>query len=423
MKKFAIQMCLVALLLASVAALPAQSADPEVRALWVTRFDYTQPDDVRAIIQNAADLNFNVVLFQVRGNGTVFYPSEIEPWAWELTSDSPATTGQDPGWDPLALAIELAHERGIELHAYMNVFPAWREQVYPPRDSGQLWWDHPDWFMCDASGRRMIPRDPRVPYSDPVYGGPLDNVRRDAPPGPWYSFISPGVPEVQDYLASVFEEVAANYDVDGLHFDYIRYPGEIHEVTAGYGDRADELGNWSYDPVSLARFQHETGFLAPDASPEAWTRWRCAQITETVRKIRERVDAARPGLILSASVMPVPALAISENNQDYCTWMEEGLLDSAVTMGYTADTELFHTRVENLLNDRPSHGRIVSGLSLGNGPEPAIAEINSTRELGVDGFAGFAYSHLFDRDNGHVRMPLADALAEGPLAEPAPVGW
>jgi uncharacterized lipoprotein YddW (UPF0748 family) len=404
--------------------IPAQStADPEARALWITRWDYTEPDHVRAIVENAASLNFNILLFQVRGNGTVFYPSAIEPWAWELTSDGPETTGQDPGWDPLALAIEEAHARDIELHVYMNVFPAWRSQDYPPRDSGQLWWEHPDWFMCDSSGRRMIPRDPSVPYADPIYGGPLDNTRREAPPGLWYSFISPGVPEVQDYLASVFEEIAANYEIDGIHFDYIRYPAEIREVSEGYGERARELGNWSYDPVSLARFTRETGVVAPDASPEAWIQWRCDQITATVRQTRERVDAVRPGVIISAAVMPNPQDAHDTKYQDYIPWMEDGLLDCAMTMGYTASAELFRTRTENLMWQRPSQGYVVPGLSFGNGPGPAIAEIEIARELGGDGFAGFAYSSLFDRNNGHIRRPLADALAEGPLAEPAPRPW
>jgi uncharacterized lipoprotein YddW (UPF0748 family) len=55
--------------------------EAEARMLWVTRWDYKTPEDVRAIVANAASLNFNVILFQVRGNGTVFYPSAIEPWA------------------------------------------------------------------------------------------------------------------------------------------------------------------------------------------------------------------------------------------------------------------------------------------------------------------------------------------------------
>jgi uncharacterized lipoprotein YddW (UPF0748 family) len=171
-----------------LASSPTQGAEreAEVRAIWVTRWDYKTPADVQQIVSNCAAMRFNVILFQVRGNGTVFYPSGMEPWAWELTSEGPETTGRDPGWDPLKLAIAEAHRHGMELHAYVNVFPAWRSQKFPPRDSGQLWWEHPDWFMCDAAGNRMIPRDADLD----------EGVTRD-----WYSFLSPGVPEVQDSRA------------------------------------------------------------------------------------------------------------------------------------------------------------------------------------------------------------------------------
>ena len=63
-------------------------------------------------------------------------------------------------------------------------------------------------------------------------------------------------------LLDLFGELVRNYDLDGLHYDYIRYPREIREVAEGYEDRAKKLGNWSYDPVSLARFSKETGIAA-----------------------------------------------------------------------------------------------------------------------------------------------------------------
>jgi len=75
MRKMILGLCL-AISLASMA-----TAD-EVRALWITRWDYTSPSHVNSIINNAANHNFNLLLFQVRGNATVFYQSSIEPWAW-----------------------------------------------------------------------------------------------------------------------------------------------------------------------------------------------------------------------------------------------------------------------------------------------------------------------------------------------------
>ncbi len=400
------------LTLGLLSAIPAQAAkrdnDKQVRALWVTRWDYKTPADVRMIMKNCAAMRFNVVLFQVRGNGTVFYPSKIEPWAWELTSEDPKTTGEDPGWDPLAVAIKEAHKRGLELHAYVNVFPAWRSQKFPPRTSGQLWWEHPDWFMCDAAGNRMIPRDAEA---DP-------KVSRD-----WYSFISPGVPEAQDYLVDLFEELVKNYDIDGLHYDYIRYPREIREVAKGYEDRAKRLGNWSYDPVSLARFSKETGIAAPDLDPEAWVKWRAEQITETARKVSERVRKHNPDIVITASVMADPEDAYQTKMQDYVTWMELGYLDAAITMNYTGDNAKFTTRCRALLERRPEKGWVVAGMSLGNDVKIIRDQVAITLDLKTDGFAGFAYARLFDRDNGHKPLPLAEKLTQTVLRGKADTPW
>lgn len=398
------------LVLSLLTTLPVQSEEREaqVRAIWVTRWDYKTPTDVRLIISNCAAMRFNVILFQVRGNGTVFYPSDIEPWAWELTSEGPETTGKDPKWDPLKIAINEAHKRGLEVHAYVNVFPAWRSQKFAPRDSGQLWWEHPDWFMCDAAGERMIPRDAEMD----------ENVKGD-----WYSFLSPGVPEVHDYLTDLFGELVENYDLDGLHYDYIRYPREIREVGEGYEERGKKLGNWSYDPVSLARFSKETGIAAPDLDPDAWVKWRAAQITEVTRKVSERVRELKPGIIISASVMADPVDAYKTKMQDYVTWLEKGYLDAAITMNYTGDNETFTSRCKALLERRPRQGWIVPGMNFGNNAETIRAQVGITKELKTDGFSGFAYSHLFDRDDGHKPKPLAKKLAQGLMPGKANTPW
>jgi uncharacterized lipoprotein YddW (UPF0748 family) len=398
------------LLLCLLTTLPVKSADrgAQVRAIWVTRWDYKSQADVRRIISNCGAMRFNVILFQVRGNGTAFYPSDIEPWAWELTSQGPETTGKSPGWDPLKVAIHEAHQRGLDLHAYVNVFPAWRSQKFAPRESGQLWWEHPDWFMCDAAGKRMIPRD----------ADRDKNVKGD-----WYSLLSPGVPEVQDYLTDLFGELAENYDLDGLHYDYIRYPHEIREVAPGYEERGKKLGNWSYDPVSLARFSKETGIAAPDLDPDAWVKWRAAQITDVAQKISERVRRLKPDIIISASVMADPVDAYKTKMQDYVTWMEKGYLDVAITMNYTGDNKTFNSRCKALVERRPERGLIVPGINFGNNAETIRAQVGITNELKTDGFSGFAYSYLFDRDDGHKPKPLAERLAQDLMPGKAATPW
>ena len=158
MKKIPLALLTVFPLLISLLLTGAAPAHlPEVRAIWVTRFDYKKPADVEAIVANCARAGFTDIFFQIRGNGTVSYPSRVEPLAFELTSENAATTGRNPGWDPLKIAADSAKKQGIRLHAYMNVLPGWRGTQDPPRSAGQSWTAHPEWFMVDSLGQRMRP--------------------------------------------------------------------------------------------------------------------------------------------------------------------------------------------------------------------------------------------------------------------------
>jgi uncharacterized lipoprotein YddW (UPF0748 family) len=194
-------------------------------------------------------------------------------------------------------------------------------------------------------------------------------------------------------------------------------------VAKGYEERGKKLGNWSYDPVSLARFSKETGIAAPDLDPEIWIEWRAAQITEVTRKVSERVRKIDPDLIISAAVMSDPTDAYRTKMQDYITWMEKGYLDAAITMNYTGDIETFSSRCQALLEKRPGRGWLVPGMSFGNQAETILAQIKTTKGMKFDGFSGFAYSHLFDCDEDHKPKPLADKLAPDLMPGHAATPW
>ena len=290
---------------------PASSgvAAPEARAIWVARWSYESPEDVRAIIDNAADHNFNIVVWQARGNATTFYRSELEPWAWELTSDSVASLGRDPGWDPLELAVEYAHERGVELHAWVNFLPGWLRTIPPPEEADQVWNTHRDWFMQNKASEVMWPQ------------GWWDY---------WMSFLDPGVPEVKKHIHDVFMEIVQNYDVDGLHYDFIRYPSEV--------------GDWAYNPISVERFkQHYKDYTdpSPENYPVQWQEWKRSQITEIVHDIYRDAKALKPNLLVSAAVVREWARGHNDYAQDWRTWMSKGILDATFPMLYIFTPENF----------------------------------------------------------------------------------
>jgi uncharacterized lipoprotein YddW (UPF0748 family) len=291
-----------------------------VKAVWVARFHYRYPDDIRTILRNCADEGFNTVLWQVRGNGTVAYPSEIEPWSAEYGH-------RDPGFDPLQIAVEEAHQRGLRIEAWVNVMPGWRGPN-PPPIKNQLWHTRPEWFLQDAAGNRQ-------------------------PLGEFYVILNPCLPEVRRYITSVIEELATNHDLDGVHLDYVRY---AWDTTA----KAREL--YPRDPQTLRYYRQQTG-KHPDDDAHAWDHWRANQLTRLVGDIRDMLDRRRPGVTLTAAVWPNPQRGYEEYFQNAIAWVRTGMVDAVMPMAYTPKLDQFEGDIAAYQTLAPN-ARIIPGLGI-----------------------------------------------------------
>ena len=311
------------------------------RALWVTRWDYESIGDIERIMQTASDLGFNTVLFQVRGNGTVTYQSEIEVQSEKFRLK---------GWDPLQIAIESAHALDVQLHAWVNVFPGWSGDSLPTHEE-QLYLLHPGWFMLD------IFRQPRR----------LDNG---------YLFLTPTHPHVREYLKQLCSELYTQYDIDGLHFDYIRFPASVY----------------SYDQVSVALFKRAYG-VDPQKKPIAWRLWRINSITEFVDEVYRDVKFQKPRLIVSAAVISDRFRARNTYFQDGTDWLARGIIDALYPMLYSDLDAVFQRELEDYVLN--SHGRhIYPGIHV---KKDGIArKLGIIDELDVPGLGIFSYKDLME---------------------------
>jgi uncharacterized lipoprotein YddW (UPF0748 family) len=170
----------------------------EMRGLWVAtvaNIDWPsrstlaadqQRAELLSIFDRAAAAGFNAIIFHVRPASDAVYRSSIEPWAAMLTG----TQGTDPGYDPLAFAVQEAHARGLQLHAWINPFRAGNSA-----DSARLSPTHL------FTRRRDLIR---------VYGSQL--------------WLDPGEPDVQDHVMRVVTDIVQRYDIDGVHADDYFYP-------------------------------------------------------------------------------------------------------------------------------------------------------------------------------------------------------
>jgi uncharacterized lipoprotein YddW (UPF0748 family) len=371
----------------------------EFRGLWVTRFDWTlnasdiNPGKIEEIVNNAAYAGFNVIFFQVRGTADAFYNSNIEPWSDRLTG----TLGQDPGWDPLALMVARAHERGIQVHAYMNVYPVWTGCSPPPNNTNPL---HLYYKVLNEHGQTN-----GKPNGLQWYEGTLNVVCSP------YQRTSPASVFVDNHLFSVVADLVANYDIDGLHLDHIRYASS----------------NTSYDPVSLANYD-------PSYS---YSNWQRRQVNGTVSKFYDQIVDLKKDLWLSAAVWPIyidywnwgGLEGYYDYYQDSKAWIEGGYIDSISPMIYPSsygcpDSSFWsQSRWRTLVADfqGDNGGRyVIPGIGSGYCDFSELeARINFARSIGTAGHALFSYSGLLSRG-------YFDDLAQGPYAEPAivpEIGW
>jgi uncharacterized lipoprotein YddW (UPF0748 family) len=338
-----------------------------VRAIWVARSDFRTADDVQQIMENCHSAGFNTVLFQVRGNATAFYHSNIEPWAEELG-------GRDPGWDPLAVAIDAAHTRHMQLHAWVNLMPAWRGPQ-PPTHPNQVYNAHPDWLWVDDAGQRQ----PLVVT--------IGNQSRSN-----YVSLNPCLPEVRRYLLSVCRDLVNHYNIDGLHLDYVRFPNEPWLP----GHKAPD---YPHDPRTLGLFRAATGYT-PEENPEAWKRWRTDQVTRLVREIHDMLRWHKRSVVLTAAINPVREYAM-RTFEDGRRWADERMVDAVVLTDFTDEPADYGRRLAPWVAEKPAVP-IVAGVAMqhagaqagAKAPGATREQLDIARNL-TGNFALFAYDDLF----------------------------
>jgi uncharacterized lipoprotein YddW (UPF0748 family) len=344
------------LVVLSAAVLAAWSAalrpmpPEETRAVWVTRWAFKSPDDVKTLFANLSELGVNTVFFQVRGASDAFYRSSYEPWSAVLAGG----LGRDPGWDPLRVAVREGHRRGLEVHAWVNVFTAW-----PVTDSGDLppatdpvhpFAAHPEWLCCDRAGRPMP-----VTKSETA-----DN----------YAFFSPTRKDVGRHITQVLSELVGKYDVDGLHLDYVRFPDS----------------SYSYDKESRLAYLKDT--VEEEMS---YARWRTERLTEFVGELSRSIKRARPDVAVSAAVWQVIDAGRESYYQDGVEWMRRGYVDFLVPMIYTPSAATFQERLAAYA-DSVGGSNVVAGVGAymeGFNGEALAGQIEAARRACARGVSIF----------------------------------
>jgi len=270
----------------------------EFRAAWVAtvaNIDWPsrkglavadQQAELRRILDVCRDVGLNAVVFQVRPMCDALYESPLEPWSEFLSGTQ--GVAPSPKYDPLTFAVEEAHRRGLELHAWFNPYRAWQPSAKGTPAASHISKRRPDLVR--------------------TYGKHL--------------WLDPGEPEVREHSLEVFVDVVRRYDVDGIHVDDYFYP---------YPENGPDAKPLPFpDDVSFAKYRAEGGGRSRDD-------WRRENVNGFIREMYQRTKDAKPWVKVGISPFgiwrPGNPKGIQGFDQygrlyaDAKLWFEQGWLD------------------------------------------------------------------------------------------------
>lgn len=371
----------------------------EFRGVWVATVDNIDwpserglpADEQRAellrILDTAKQAGLNAVIFQVRPAADALYESDLEPWSEYLTGEQ----GRSPGYDPLAFAIDEAHRRAIELHAWFNPYRARHTSARSPAHESHI------------SERRA------------------DLVRRYGR----QLWMDPGEPEVVEHTIRVIKDVVDRYDVDGVHIDDYFYPYQAHD-SRGRVIPFPDAPSWE-------RYTARGGELSRGD-------WRRSNVDRLVERLYDEIKAERQWVKFGISPFgiwrpghPAPVRGLDAYHELYADarkWLNNGWLDYVVPQLYWhADArrqpyrELLQWWVdENATGRHVWPGNIPNRIGTGangftNGEIPN--QIRLTRaQPGASGNVLFSMRSLL-ANRGGVVDTLRAALFDSPALVPA----
>ena len=313
----------------------------EVRGFWNHSGTGPYPGDWERTTRELKEAGFTMILPNMLWGGVAHYPSKVLP-----RSDAYRRYG-----DQIAQCVEAAHRHGIEVHV-------WKV----------------NWYLG-----RLTPKE----FAREMREAGRTQVSANGSPKDW---LCPSHPENFQLEVQSMLEVARDYPVDGLHFDYVRYPDADHCFCPGCrkrfeADSGRPVADWPKDCHSGDR-------------RDEYNVWRRKQITRLVETVGREARKVRPGIKISAAVFAIYDQCRNTTAQDWLAWAKAGYVDFLCPMDYCDDDKWFRGLVKRqvaLIDRRVPVYVGIAGVTATSmfPPKQVLGQIDIARELGADGFVIF----------------------------------
>ena len=256
--------------------------------------------EIDKLIDFAQKARIHILFVQIYQSNQAWFPSKT-------ADDRPYRLNKKNfSADPFDLLIKKAHQEGIQVHAWINLLSLGNNQ---------------NALFLKKYGPGILTRNRRAKHA-------LKDYKIDD-----QYFLEPGDPRVRNDLTKIVEEIVRTYpDLDGLEFDYIRYP----DVDPHYG----------YTPANIERFKKAAGFKGIEEKSPVWNKWRRGQVTAVLAQLAEKARSLRPDLRISSTGCMPYERAYYEAFQDWPSWLSTGLIDFVNIMNYSADPGEFERWLE-----------------------------------------------------------------------------
>ncbi len=321
------------------------SDETEGRGLWNHSGLGAYPGDWERSIKELVAAGINMVLPNMAWAGVAHYNSKVLPQSQKFKQYG----------DQIAQCVEAAHKHNMQVHVWKIT---WNLEGSPKE------------FV------EKLQKEGRTQVSDK---------------GEMINWLCPSHPENVKLELNTIIEIVRNYDVDGIHLDYIRYPGS----HACYCQECKKR-------FTLATRQVVKDFPAsvlPKSGEHAQTYidWRAQQITRLVRLIHKRARAIKSDIKISTAVFGSYPSCVTSIGQDWIAWAKAGYVDFVCPMNYTEDSKYFTDLLENQLALMPKGVAIYPGIgaTASNSlltPDSVVGQIHLARFLGASGWTIFDYT-------------------------------
>ena len=321
------------------------SDDTEGRGLWNHSGLGAYPGDWERSIKELADAGINMILPNMAWAGVAHYYSKVLPQSNKFKQYG----------DQIAQCVTAAKKHNIEVHVWKIT---WNLEGAPKE------------FV------EKLQKEGRTQVSDK---------------GETINWLCPSHPENVKLELNAIMEIVQNYDVDGIHLDYIRYPGS-HACYCQECKKRFTLATRQVVKDFPASVLPKSGEYA-----QAYIDWRAQQITRLVRLIHKRVKAIKPDVKISTAVFGGYPSCVTSIGQDWIAWAKAGFVDFVCPMNYTEDSKYFTDLLENQLARMPKDVAIYPGIgaTASNSlltPDAVVGQIHLARFLGASGWTIFDYT-------------------------------